>query len=44
MCLEQDWDMIVSGTWPVIELAQDIAAEFPDKNYLIFDVSVDRTW
>ena len=24
------------------ELAQDIAAEFPDKNYLIFDVSVDR--
>ena len=39
---EQDWDMIVSGTWTVKELAQDIAAEFPDKNYLIFDVSVDR--
>lgn len=39
---EQDWDMIVSGTWSVKELAQDIAAEFPDKNYLIFDVSVDR--
>ena len=38
---EQDWDMIVSGTWSVKELAQDIAAEFPDKNYLIFDVSVD---
>ena len=39
---EQDWDMIVSGTWSVKELAQDIAAEFPEKNYLIFDVSVDR--
>ena len=39
---EQDWDLIVSGTWSVKELAQDIAAEFPDKNYLIFDVSVDR--
>lgn len=39
---EQDWDMIVSGTWSVKELAQDIAAKFPDKNYLIFDVSVDR--
>ena len=39
---EQDCDMIVSGTWSVKELAQDIAAEFPDKNYLIFDVSVDR--
>lgn len=34
--------MIVSGTWSVKELAQDIAAEFPEKNYLIFDVSVDR--
>lgn len=39
---EQDWDMIVSGTWSVKELAQDIAAQFPEKNYLIFDVSVDR--
>lgn len=39
---EQDWDMIVSGTWSVKELAQDIAAQFPDKNYLIFDASVDR--
>lgn len=39
---EQDWDMIVSGTWSVKELAQDIAAEFPDKNYLLFDSSVDR--
>lgn len=39
---EQDWDMIVSGTWSVKELAQDIAAQFPGKNYLIFDASVDR--
>lgn len=39
---EQDWDMIVSGTWSVKELAQDIAAEFPDKNYLLFDSDVDR--
>lgn len=39
---EQDWDIIVSGTWSVKELAQDIAAEFPEKNYLIFDASVDR--
>lgn len=39
---EQDWDMIVSGTWTVKELAQEIAAEFPEKNYLLFDCSVDR--
>lgn len=40
---EQDWDMIVSGTWSVKELAQNIAAQFPEKNYLFFDGSVDRT-
>lgn len=39
---EQDWDMIVSGTWSVKELAQDIAAQYPEKNYLLFDSSVDR--
>ena len=31
------------GRLTVLEqIAQDIAAEFPEKNYLIFDVSVDR--
>ena len=40
---EQDWDMIVSGTFSVKELAQNIAIEFPEKNYLIFDVAVDRS-
>lgn len=39
---EQDWDMIVSGTFSVKELAESIAAEYPEKNYLLFDCSVDR--
>lgn len=39
---EQDWDMIVSGTWSVKELAQDIASQFPEKHYLLFDSGVDR--
>ena len=39
---EQDWDMIVSGTWSVKELAQDIASQFPEKHYLLFDSDVDR--
>lgn len=39
---EQDWDIIVSGTWSVKELAQNIAAEFPEKNYIFFDGAVDR--
>jgi basic membrane protein A len=38
---EQDWDMIISGTWSVKELAQNIAVQFPDKNYLFFDGEVD---
>lgn len=38
---DQDWDLIVSGTFSVSELAQDIALQYPDKNYLIFDVSVN---
>lgn len=39
---EGDWDMIVSGTFGLKELGQEIAAQFPDKNYLMFDVAVDR--
>ena len=39
---EQDWDVIISGTWSVKELAQNIAAEFPEKNYIFFDGAVDR--
>lgn len=38
---EQDWDLILCGTFSVQELAQEMAMEYPEKNYLIFDVSVD---
>lgn len=38
---DQDWDLIISGTFSVSELAQGIAVQYPDKDYLIFDVSVD---
>lgn len=38
---EQDWDMIISGTWSVKELAEQIAAEFPEKDYMFFDGEVD---
>lgn len=39
---EQDWDIIVSGTWSVKEVAQNTAAQYPDKNYIFFDSDVDR--
>lgn len=38
---EQDWDLIISGTFSVSELTQNVAVQYPEKNYLIFDVSVD---
>ena len=38
---EQDWDLIISGTWSVKELAQEIAVQFPDKDYIFFDGQVD---
>lgn len=38
---EKDWDLIVSGTWSVKELAEDIAVQFPEQNYLFFDGVVD---
>jgi basic membrane protein A len=40
---EQDWDLIISGTWSVKELAQNIAVQFPEKHYIFFDGNVDRT-
>ena len=38
---DSDADMIISGTWSVLELAQNIAAEFPEKKYMFFDAAVD---
>lgn len=38
---EQDWSLITCGTFSVKELAEDIALQFPEKNYLAFDVTID---
>ena len=38
---EQDWDVIVSGTWSVKELAEDVARQFPEKDYIFFDGTTD---
>ena len=38
---DQDWDMIISGTWSVKELAEQTAAQFPEKNYIFFDGEVN---
>ncbi len=38
---EQDWDIIILGTWQMQEYLQEIAPEFPDNRYIIFDTAVD---
>lgn len=38
---EKDWDLIVSGTWSVKDLAEEIAIAYPSQNYLFFDGEVD---
>ncbi|MEN1759834.1 BMP family ABC transporter substrate-binding protein [Anoxynatronum sibiricum] len=38
---EQDWDIIILGTWQMTEYLEEIAQEFPDNRYIIFDTSVD---
>lgn len=38
---EKDWDLIISGTWSVKELAEEICQQYPEQNYLFFDGAVD---
>ena len=38
---DQDWDLIISGTFSVKELSEQISVNYPDQNYLIFDVEID---
>jgi basic membrane protein A len=38
---EEDWDIIICGTWQMVEMLQDIAPEYPEKRYIIFDSGVD---
>lgn len=39
---EQDWDIIVAGTWSVKEITEQTAAQYPDKKYIVFDCGIDR--
>lgn len=38
---EQDWDIIILGTWQMKEFLEEIAPLFPDNRYILFDSSVD---
>ena len=38
---EQGWDLVIAGTFSVMELMSNIPEEFPDTNYLGFDITLD---
>lgn len=38
---EQDWDIIIVGTWQMQEILEEIAPQFPDKKYILFDSEVN---
>ncbi|MCG8481727.1 MAG: BMP family ABC transporter substrate-binding protein, partial [Clostridia bacterium] len=38
---DDDWDIIIVGTWQMQEMLQDIAPMYPEKNFIIFDTAVD---
>ncbi|MGI6162654.1 MAG: BMP family ABC transporter substrate-binding protein [Bacillota bacterium] len=37
----QDWDLIICGTFQMQEKIEEVAPKFPDKKYIVFDVTVD---
>ncbi len=38
---DQDYDIIIVGTWQMQEILEEIAPMYPKKKYFIFDTSVD---
>jgi len=38
---DEDWDIIIVGTWQMTEMLQEVAADYPDKKFFIYDTSVD---
>ena len=40
---EEDWDIVILGTWQMTEALQEIAPDYPEKRYVIFDTAVDYT-
>ena len=38
---EEDYDIIIVGTWQMTEMLEAVAAQFPDNRYVIYDTSVN---
>lgn len=40
---DEDYDIIIVGTWEMIEPLQNVANDNPDKKYILFDSEMDYT-
>lgn len=38
---DEDWDIIICGTWQMQEYLEKIAPQHPNKKYILFDAAVD---
>lgn len=38
---EGDWDIIIVGTWQLVEIIEKIAPTHPEKKYILYDAEVD---
>ncbi len=38
---EGDWDIVIIGTWQLVEITEKIASQHPEKKFIIYDTTVD---
>ena len=38
---EEDWDIIIAGTWQMADYVSKVAGQYPDKKYIVYDTTVD---
>ena len=39
--VEKDWDLIVSGTFSIRDMLEEMAVRFPEQNFMGFDIAID---
>lgn len=40
---DEDTDIIISGTWQMVDRVAEVAPDYPDKKYIVYDASMDYT-
>ena len=38
---EEDWDIIIAGTWQMADYVSKVADQYPEKKYIVYDTTVD---